>query len=329
MKRGITLTTGSRLHFGLIGWGTDHERQFGGVGVMVEPPGISLTATAAEEFSAAGSLADRATAMAKRLAGHWQLDYLPACRLEILSAPPEHAGLGTGTGLALSVGTALATFLGRKELSLEELVLSMGRGLRSAVGVHGFANGGLIYEDGKAVNELLGRLRARILLPESWRIVLIHTLSEPGLWGSKEQQAFEIVRSTAGDTAEKLRVIAERLIVPAAQGGDFASFSEAVADYNRLAGSCFAAVQGGDYASPEIAELVAALQLRGVVGVGQSSWGPTVFAFAPDEEAARELANWVSCEQGYEEERITIASPRNSGYAARLQEAVARQRLLK
>ena len=308
MSEAVSVTTGSRIHFGLIGWGPEHPRQFGGVGVMIGPPSLQLRASAAPAFSAHGPLAERTAAVAKRLVRHWQLNSLPACRLEVVSAPPEHAGLGTGTALALAIASALAKFLRRGDTSLEELALATGRGLRSAIGAYGFKNGGLIFEDGKAAGDVLGRLQARVTLPSEWRFVLVHTGSPPGLGGDEERRAFELVSATPAKTSAELRRIAADVIVPAAQAKDFQTFATAVADYNRLAGSCFASVQQGDYASAEIADLVAALRNHGVQGVGQSSWGPTVFAIVPNEGSAHELKGWLARERGYETDRVSIAS---------------------
>src|SRR4051794_15902889 len=91
----IRVTTGSRLHFGLIGLGADAPRRFGGVGLMVERPGLSLRAEDAAEWSASGPLAERALGFARRFAANVGSDRPQ--RLTVEQAPPEHVGLGTGT----------------------------------------------------------------------------------------------------------------------------------------------------------------------------------------------------------------------------------------
>jgi predicted sugar kinase len=68
-----------------------------------------------------------------------------------------------------------------------------------------------------------------------------------------------------------------------------AAFGDAVHEFNRRAGEPFAAAQGGAYASPAIAELIVELRALGIRGVGQSSWGPTVFAMVPDSDTALSL----------------------------------------
>ena len=46
MTRLLRILTPSRLHFGLLGWGPQAPRQFGGVGLMVERPGLEIVAEA-------------------------------------------------------------------------------------------------------------------------------------------------------------------------------------------------------------------------------------------------------------------------------------------
>ena len=44
-------------------------------------------------------------------------------------------------------------------------------------------------------------------------------------------------------------------------------------------GACFASAQGGVFASPQASMIVNELRRLGFVGVGQSSWGPTLYGF--------------------------------------------------
>jgi predicted sugar kinase len=87
-------------------------------------------------------------------------------------------------------------------------------------------------------------------------------------------------------------------MLPALQEGDVEAFGEALFDFNARAGEVFVPVQGGIYASPEVADLVAFIRSRGVRGVGQSSWGPTVFAVVGSEAEGLELARALRLEFG-------------------------------
>ena len=44
----LTLRTPSRLHFGLLSWGSKSARQFGGVGLMIDAPGLEIIAQPSE-----------------------------------------------------------------------------------------------------------------------------------------------------------------------------------------------------------------------------------------------------------------------------------------
>src|SRR5262249_16740142 len=146
----IRVRAASRLHFGLfslpaqegsaywpnaLGEAVLPARRFGGVGLMVESPGLELTAEPAADWSAEGASAERALAFAGQFAG--RLRAAQPHRLVIVKAPPEHAGLGSGTQLGLAVGRALAAAHGL-DIDAIELARRVGRGKRSALGIHGF-----------------------------------------------------------------------------------------------------------------------------------------------------------------------------------------------
>src|SRR5690349_10223534 len=105
----VTITAPSRLHFGLWSLADCARRQFGGVGVMVDRPGLQLVIHPGPELSATGPLAGRALEFANRWAAFHNRPALK-CSIEIAFAPPDHAGLGTGTQLALAVAAGLCEF---------------------------------------------------------------------------------------------------------------------------------------------------------------------------------------------------------------------------
>jgi predicted sugar kinase len=79
-------------------------------------------------------------------------------------------------------------------------------------------------------------------------------------------------------------------LLPALASKDWSVASQAIGRYGAMAGEIFRPLQGGTYRSPSIAAAVASLQTSGVPGVGQSSWGPTLFAVARDEDHAEWIA---------------------------------------
>jgi predicted sugar kinase len=84
--------------------------------------------------------------------------------------------------------------------------------------------------------------------------------------------------------------------------------------FGHAAGQCFAAVQGGPYASDFAERLVNRIRRLGVEGVGQSSWGPTVFAVTQHHADAQSLIE--SLEAHYEQSlHFIISKPDNSGFS--------------
>jgi beta-RFAP synthase len=316
MTQAVHVSAPCRLHFGLFGFGRSSGPQWGGVGVMVEPPNVQLAIEPADQFSASGLLAARAERFARSAALAWQLPELPACRIRIES-PPEHTGLGVGTQLGLSIAAGMRRFLQLPDLAPDALAESVGRGKRSAVGTYGFHLGGLIVDAGKESGQVLGKLSERALVPDDWRFVLISSAKERGLSGDTEADAFSRLPPVPGEITQELWRLTEEEVLPAVKRGDCAAFGEAVYHFGRFAGECFAAVQGGPFASDEIGRLIDALREHGVDGVGQSSWGPTVFAIVPHEADARALADWLHTAMRLPRDTIAIARANNVGAAVR------------
>ena len=130
----IRVRTPSRLHFGLLGWGPHRRRQFGGVGLMIDPPGIELIAEPATAWIAEGPLAVRVQSLLGQLRERIAETgaTLPPVRIRVVSAPPEHVGFGVGTQLCLAVARAVFKLAGVAEPAIDELArltgAAIGRG---------------------------------------------------------------------------------------------------------------------------------------------------------------------------------------------------------
>lgn len=282
----IRVVAPSRLHFGLFraaGEPPPGARAFGGLGLMVDRPGLVVDARPADSWRFEGALASRAQGFAMRFAAGLPEAARRPFHVLVERAPGEHTGLGVGTQLGLAVAKALAVGCGDPGAGAEQLAERVGRGERSAIGVHGFARGGLIADAGKLPGEAVSPLLAHVAVPAEWRAVLFAPPGAARWHGARERVAFA---AATAPHAEALRALAETVIVPAAARGDLDTFGGAVHEFNRRAGEPFAAVQGGPYATPEAEELIDALRACGAKGAGQSSWGPTVFALVADEDSA-------------------------------------------
>jgi beta-ribofuranosylaminobenzene 5'-phosphate synthase len=312
MSRSVHVHAPCRLHFGMFGFGQPGGRQFGGVGAMIDPPAVEVEITPAEKFAVQGSLADRVERFVVSALRYWHVDGRPHCRITV-DSPADHTGLGVGTQLGLAVAAALRPFLEMPDVSIEDLALSVGRGARSAIGTYGFQQGGLIVDSGKSPHEALGKLARRVALPEEWHFVLVQDAGTQGLAGDRETEAFATLPAVLPNVTRELWRITNDEMLPAIARRDCQSFGDAVYRFGRLAGECFADVQGGPFASPQTAALIETIREYGVLGVGQSSWGPTVFAIVENELDAKSLADWLAAGPQAGKLATMIAKPNNVG----------------
>ena len=327
----VTIQAPSRLHFGLAAFENKDGRSYGGAGLMIESPSLVLQASfipfadpnyldhagagAARTRGASPSQIRRISAAITRLETFW--GPIPPIYWTIHQHPPEHSGLGSGTQLSTSVVAAVGELIGRAVKDAESLAVLTGRGARSAVGLHGFLKGGLIYEDGKAPGESVGRFRRRVELPKHWRVLVILPDDEPpGFSGADENRAFAEAGWVEPEWSRRLIGILEDRLLPAAEERDFRSFARSVGEYGELSGACFKNVQGGgNYASPRLAEMVDHFREWGFFGSGQSSWGPALFCFCESEASASELISRMGQENRFVNAQTIVTGASDSGAA--------------
>ena len=61
--------------------------------------------------------------------------------------------------------------------------------------------------------------------------------------------------------------------------------------------------------------MVAFVRRQGISGVGQSSWGPAIFAIVPDPERAEDLARRLEGEFALTQGEIVVTAAANRGAA--------------
>ena len=312
----IELRTPSRLHFGLLAYDPQAVRQFGGVGLMVQRPDLVLRVEPADRFAAKGPMADRAVTFARRFAQRCGRT-IDGASITILRAPSPHSGLGTGTQLALAVGRALALMIDRGDWGPAELAGMVDRGQRSAIGAYGFFTGGLIVEGGKVEPQQLSPMLVHHPFVTDWRLVLICPGQLQGISGRREQDAFaQMPPISQSDTARMCQLVMLGLL-PAMLEGDLDHFGDALYDLQQIVGRSFAAAQGGVYAHDMLGDVVGFIRAQGVRGVGQSSWGPTLYAVMDDDDQAQQLAEHIQRRFGLESHEVFVTQADNRGAVAK------------
>ena len=329
----VEVTAHARLHCGFLDLTGEGARRFGGIGLSIDEPVVRVRLEACDRLivgrvdgaveGAADGMPDGAAiggtdgddeagavaAMVRRLA---QLNGLPARgRIDVMSRIPRHVGLGSGTQLAMAVGRGLATLHG-VALEPAEIAAATLRARRSGIGYHTFQQGGFVVDGGHRPPESARRcapppLLARHPVPDAWRIILAIPQSARTVSGETEEEAFRRLRPAPQRSAEELsRLILMRLL-PALVEADLPEFGAALAEVQEIVGASFAGAQRGPYHA-DAAGLVRALREAGGHGVGQSSWGPAVYAFSADDAAVDRLRDaaqradahaWIAVARGW------------------------------
>lgn len=291
---GVSIAAPARLHLGFIDLSGSRGRRFGSVGLTIE----GLASTLRLQAHAAETTVHGPDAAVNARAQHYLAllkaqGLLPSnVALHIAQAAPSHAGFGSGTQLALALARAVRELFDLKP-SLGELARVLDRGARSGIGLGAFEQGGFLVDGGHSLlPKKQGQLDtpppllAKAHFPESWRVLLILDQQAEGLHGNAERAAFEQLPAFPRTSAERLSHAVLMQALPSLAEGDIAQFGAAITELQQVVGDYFAPAQGGRYASAAVAEVLRYLALEGIVGYGQSSWGPTGFAlFASDEQA--------------------------------------------
>jgi len=277
-------------------------RRFGSIGLAVDQPVTRLTVRRSDHFFASGPEADRAVAAARR----FSLAFAGGApfRVDVAEAIPSHAGLGSGTQLALAIGTAILQLIEAdcetpaapaNHLQLSAKLGAMAeRGARSAIGIASFTGGGFIIDAGKSARLELAAAPPAVLMqipfPDAWRAILIMDNAIEGVHGDAETAAFARLAPFGCDTSARIAHLVLMQLAPALHEADLPAFGEALTEIQARVGAYFAPAQGGSaWSSPSVGALARRLEADGATGIGQSSWGPTGFAFVSNEAHAENL----------------------------------------
>jgi beta-ribofuranosylaminobenzene 5'-phosphate synthase len=313
------VSVGGRLHVGFQNLSLAHERLYGGVGVALAEPRVTVEAEPADAVDSADGLdspdsvdsaggidhatvvdrtdeidnaagVDRADDLAREYAARaCELLDVPGARVAVREPLPRHVGLGSGTQLALAVLSAVALAHDRAP-RVRERAPALGRGGRSGVGIATFECGGFVVDAGHPTEQFTTHrpadgewtvppVVARHALPDDWRFVVALPDAPGGRSGDGEDATIRsVVERADPGVADDLAAVLTRRLLPASAAGRLGAFGRAVTEFGRLNGAWYAEEQGGVY-RPPVGRIVERLREESsVVGVGQSSWGPAVYA---------------------------------------------------
>jgi beta-RFAP synthase len=292
----VTVASTARLHMGFFDLHGGLGRKFGGIGLSLSAPKQVITAKLSDTLQISGASRSRASLIAEQCISI--LNLKGSVSLNIEQHIPEHAGLGSGTQLALAIGSAINQ-LYHLNLSTAQIAELTGRGGRSGIGIAAFDYGGLLIDGGRLSGQTSSKktvtankaanippLLARYDFPENWRILLIMDANQSGIHGEAEREAFNQLPMFSENLAAYLCRYVLMQAMPALVEHDLTAFGGAIQALQSHVGDYFSPAQGGRYASKQIGAVLQHLDEMGVACYGQSSWGPTGFAVFESDELA-------------------------------------------
>ena len=337
----VRVVTGCRAHFGPLSYHPREGRHFGGIGLMLDEPGVDVRVSAQDEGSSNWDGADdvitgagnddriRIVHLLEGLRDRLAPDVLPPLSVEVRRSIPPHQGFGSGTQLALAIVDASLRLLGRECADMRELAVWAGRGQRSAIGLYGYGQGGFLVDAGQQRCSVepdprhsghdrsrtqMGMLACRLPVPETWRFVIVTPRAgRSGLSGSSESAAIAQLPPMPEELSGRLARLVLTEMLPALQEDDLPTFSTALYEYGVAAGKFFAGVQGGIFFDRAIGKLCERLVRDGLERLVQSSWGPSVLIPCADCDEAAGIAERLEGYPEFAELRCRVVSPRNSG----------------
>ncbi|MGO9673224.1 MAG: beta-ribofuranosylaminobenzene 5'-phosphate synthase family protein [Methylocella sp.] len=289
MFESVTAIAPARLHLGFLDLNGGLGRRFGSIGLAIDHPVTRLSIARASTPSVEGLEARRAATYFDALTR--RLDLPGAYRVTIDEAIPDHVGLGSGTQLALALASALRHLEGLAP-DVPGDALALQRSQRSGIGVGLFERGGVIVDGGRAEATITPPVIARLDFPAAWRVMLVLDSRLKGLHGAQETESFAALAPFESAAAAEICRLVLIKALPALAEADIEAFGGAIERIQEIVGAYFAPAQGGAaHTSAAVAQMLGALRRHGAKGAGQSSWGPTGFAFVADAAEARRLCD--------------------------------------
>ncbi|HJJ46860.1 MAG TPA: beta-ribofuranosylaminobenzene 5'-phosphate synthase [Methanocorpusculum sp.] len=290
----MNITSPSRLHIALIDLNGSYGRVDGGVGVCLEHPSFSLSAEPTDRNTEIvfreKNLPEAVVSECIRKIIRADQNVRTKLGLEenyiftVNSTYPPHAGLGSGTQIALATAKLITESVGL-HMSSVELAKIVERGGTSGIGVHGFDIGGFILDGGhskkqkasfmpsSASEAIPPVLIGRYDFPDDWNIVLAIP-KDDGVWlsGSAEINIFQTYCPIPKDEVKLLSHIILMNLIPFLIEKDLDNFGKCI---NRIQEIAFNKIEF-QIQPKVITERM--MMMRDICpGVGLSSLGPTLF----------------------------------------------------
>ncbi|WP_297419875.1 beta-ribofuranosylaminobenzene 5'-phosphate synthase family protein [Thermococcus sp.] len=287
----VRIRAPAHLHTGNPDLSGDMGRLYGTVGFAIEMPPLEVEVKPAEKDTANDGDAMR---FIRRFR---ESHDFPPVSVEVRRYIPKWVGLGFHTTLALSIGEGINRLF-NLGLTFEEVVLSMRRGLVTALGFYAMKTGGFIYEGGFPVDkreEVVPPLVFRGEMPDDWLLVVAVPENPRKALAEVRKREDEILgnlKKMPPQLADRLSRIVLMKILPAFVERDIKTFGDGLYLFNHLLGEFWSDYQENVYCCDIVNEGIK-LMLSKAHCACQTSWGPTFYGLVDGRKKAEILRGEV------------------------------------
>lgn len=281
MRPRVIIQTPARLHLGIINPFNPKYRLYMSLGVAIDYPNNIVSIYYNKPLMIEGCRSREVYDKINALIEEYDLK---TGHVIIEKCIPKHVGLGSTTQLLLAIAHGLL-LVNNVDEDIVTVAKKLGLGSVSGVGTYVYKYGGFIVDSGKKDLHEFPRLLFRYDFPSKWRFIII-TPQGRGLDEKQEEALFRELREDHEDLVEKASSILITRLIPSIVQEDFSEFSAALRDLQETIGTMFSQYQGGVYSAKSIIA-IEALKKLGIIGVGQSSWGPTVYGLVENDQVAK------------------------------------------
>jgi beta-ribofuranosylaminobenzene 5'-phosphate synthase len=313
----VRISAPARLHLGDLDPFALGRFGYAPVLAITEPRTV-IEAEEADSLEVEGLEKDDAQTYARRVLDAFNLK---GAKVTIKTAAPRNQGFGSTTQLSLAVGRAVTKAHGL-DVPLIELVKALKR--TSTGGIYPFQMGGFVVAGGFPIKPgervwlrdetLIPPLIFHTDFPEDWQFVLARPLVAPKSPDKEsEEEAFSTLRdrTAPAELIHKGYFVLAAKLLPALLERNAKAFGKALTEIQMTVGRIYQPVQEQLF-NPASQWLIPVLNRSGALGIGQSSWGPTVYAFTDSPESAQSIADKIEVEARGKAE-VTLVGADNFG----------------
>jgi beta-ribofuranosylaminobenzene 5'-phosphate synthase len=290
----LKIAVPARIHITLIDLGKAGYRRNGGIGFCVDHPvasffyelskdvDLSELVGAGFQRSEVARLEELIVVMREEIGGTGLI-------LKSVDVPGRHVGLGVGTATAISAMEAFC-IMHKIDISQREIVRYSGRGGASGIGVHGYFDGGFIFDIGRKFDDRKIKSSDDVVTPTELPLALVKTRMPEWKIGifrnrvhnavplSLERSLFEKILPLPDDEVFKTAYHAIFGALAGVVDHDFDAFCAAVNELQECAWKRAELAIHGALMTDDIKRL----KHLGCDAVGMTSVGPTLFFLSKD-----------------------------------------------